>query len=73
MICKVKQPFYLGARLYKPGDSVEFTEEQTTRLQEYIEPGLQSSQDKTSQEEKSLDEPVKDKMIKTKKILKKGK
>jgi len=76
VVCKVKQTFYLNMFCYQSGTNGSFTDEQVSRLSDYIEPvkivNQEEVQEKIQTENTGLIEPVKDKMIKTKKTYKKG-
>jgi len=76
IVCKVKQTFYLGSFCYQSGTNGSFTDEQTSRLSDYIEPvkivNQEEIQENIQTENTGISEPVKDKMIKTKKTYKKG-
>ena len=70
MNCLVKQDFYLGARKYIAKQTADFSQEQATRLTEYIEPVVGPGP--VVEVQKEISKPPKDKMVKSKNVKTKG-
>jgi len=63
MKCKVKKTFFMGTKIFSENTENEFTDEQTKRLSEFIEPVKVAI--------KNIDSPHQDKMIKSGTVVKK--